>query len=65
MQAFEGTFSALAQTLDLGNMDLWSDFGRSAHCERDFPATVLRKLTPFQQVRVAAAAAARASVSFC
>jgi dynein heavy chain 2 len=38
------------QALDLQNTDVWSKFAKSEHCERDFPPSVQKKTTPFQQV---------------
>ena len=37
--------------LDLKNNELWSSFARSSQCEQDFPAQLVKKISPFQQVR--------------
>uniref|UniRef100_A0AAY4D7R2 Dynein heavy chain ATP-binding dynein motor region domain-containing protein n=1 Tax=Denticeps clupeoides TaxID=299321 RepID=A0AAY4D7R2_9TELE len=47
---FKNTFPGLYQTLCLSDVDLWLSFSRSSTCEQEFPPSVARKITPFQQV---------------
>ncbi|XP_028817493.1 cytoplasmic dynein 2 heavy chain 1 isoform X3 [Denticeps clupeoides] len=49
---FKNTFPGLYQTLCLSDVDLWLSFSRSSTCEQEFPPSVARKITPFQQVLV-------------
>ena len=50
--ALSSNFPTLYSNLDLSNTNLWAGFSRSSQCERDFPPTVLKRITPFQQVLV-------------
>ncbi|XP_077466766.1 cytoplasmic dynein 2 heavy chain 1 isoform X1 [Stigmatopora argus] len=47
---FKATFTALYQSLCLGDSDLWLSFARSSHCEQEIPTSVAKKITPFQQL---------------
>ncbi|KAG7470921.1 hypothetical protein MATL_G00119020 [Megalops atlanticus] len=49
---FKNTFPALYQTLCLGDADLWLTFSRSSSCEQDFPPSIAKKISLFQQVLV-------------
>ncbi|XP_062407923.1 dynein cytoplasmic 2 heavy chain 1 [Sardina pilchardus] len=49
---FKSTFPVLYQTLCLSDGDLWLTFSRSSCCEQDFPNTVAKKISLFQQVLV-------------
>ncbi|KAI1893942.1 hypothetical protein AGOR_G00128840 [Albula goreensis] len=49
---FKNTFPALYQTLSLSDEDLWLSFSRSSTCEQDFPPSIAKKISPFQQVLV-------------
>jgi dynein heavy chain 2 len=42
----------VAAALELSNAELWANFARSAHCERDVPPAVQRRVSPFQQLLV-------------
>nr|XP_023648221.1 cytoplasmic dynein 2 heavy chain 1 isoform X1 [Paramormyrops kingsleyae]XP_023648222.1 cytoplasmic dynein 2 heavy chain 1 isoform X1 [Paramormyrops kingsleyae] len=46
------TFPGLHQMLCLSNADLWLTFSRSSCCEQDFPPSIGKKITPFQQLLV-------------
>ena len=43
-------FPVLYNNLDLQNESLWTQFSRSSQCEREFPPTVSKKVTAFQQL---------------
>ena len=43
-------FPVLFNNLDLHSESLWAQFSRSSQCERDFPQTVAKKITLFQQL---------------
>ena len=45
-------FPSLYSTLELDDASLWAQFASSSNCERDFPASILKKTTPFQQLLV-------------
>ncbi|MBN3304013.1 DYHC2 protein, partial [Amia calva] len=49
---FKNTFPSLHQMLCLDDADLWLTFSRSSTCEQDFPPSIAKKITPFQQVLV-------------
>ncbi|XP_064157010.1 dynein cytoplasmic 2 heavy chain 1 isoform X2 [Anguilla rostrata] len=49
---FKNTFPALYQTLSLGDADLWLTFSRSSSCEQEFPPSIAKKVSLFQQVLV-------------
>ncbi|XP_041920571.1 cytoplasmic dynein 2 heavy chain 1 [Alosa sapidissima] len=49
---FKSTFPVLYQTLCLSDGDLWLTFSRSSCCEQDFPNTIAKKISLFQQVLV-------------
>eukprot|EP00051_Salpingoeca_urceolata_P021875 m.349048 g.349048 ORF g.349048 m.349048 type:complete len:4259 (-) comp19881_c0_seq4:199-12975(-) len=50
--ALTTNFPALAQALQVRDTDTWSEWIRTAQCEKAFPGDVQRKITPFQQVLV-------------
>jgi len=37
-------------SLDLGNTGQWAQFSSSSQCEREFPPSLMKKISPFQQV---------------
>ena len=43
---------ALVSELDLKNTTRWSHWAKSPECEREFPAEIMRKCTPFQRVLI-------------
>ena len=45
-------FPVLFNNLELHSESLWAQFSRSSQCERDFPQTVSKKITLFQQLLV-------------
>jgi len=45
-----GTFAGMPNALQIRETELWAEWIRSASCELDFPPTVMRKITKFQQV---------------
>uniref|UniRef100_W5MJK1 Cytoplasmic dynein 2 heavy chain 1 n=1 Tax=Lepisosteus oculatus TaxID=7918 RepID=W5MJK1_LEPOC len=47
---FKNTFPSLYQNLCLDDADLWVTFSCSSACEQDFPPSVVKKISPFQQV---------------
>lgn len=49
---FQTTFSRLYSDLHLNDTAMWSHFARSSQCEQDFPTSVAKKLSPFEQVLV-------------
>ena len=49
---FQATFPSLAQSLSLTDNNLWGHFNRSSQCEQEFPTSLDKKVTPFQQVYI-------------
>ncbi|XP_051782842.1 cytoplasmic dynein 2 heavy chain 1 isoform X2 [Erpetoichthys calabaricus] len=49
---FKNTFPSLYQSLCLDDAALWQHFSQSSTCEQDFPASISKKITLFQQVLV-------------
>lgn len=45
-------FPTLYNILDLSNTNLWAAFSRSSQCEREFPPSIAKRITPFQQVLI-------------
>ena len=52
ISVIKSTFPAVYSNLELSNSNLWSKFAQSSQCERDFPPSVAKKITPFQQLLV-------------
>ena len=48
----QNTLPTMFEALDLHSSDTWSKFVRSANCEKDFPSSVQKRITQFQQVSV-------------
>uniref|UniRef100_A0A673BSH4 Dynein heavy chain ATP-binding dynein motor region domain-containing protein n=1 Tax=Sphaeramia orbicularis TaxID=375764 RepID=A0A673BSH4_9TELE len=46
----KATFPALYQSLCLNDLDLWLSFSQSSHCEQEIPSSIVKKITPFQQL---------------
>ena len=46
----KSTFPKLYSNLDLGNIGIWTQFIQSSQCEKDFPPSVAKRITPFQQL---------------
>uniref|UniRef100_A0A8C9S5I7 Cytoplasmic dynein 2 heavy chain 1 n=1 Tax=Scleropages formosus TaxID=113540 RepID=A0A8C9S5I7_SCLFO len=46
----KSAFPMLYQTLNLNEADLWLTFSSSSTCEQDFPPSITKKISPFQQV---------------
>lgn len=42
----------LYNDLRLDDTSMWSSFGRSSRCEEDFPSSLAKRITPFQQLLV-------------
>ena len=53
---FQANFPKMYQQLDMDDGGLWSNFARSSHCEQEFPGSVEKRCTPFQQVLLVQAA---------
>ncbi|MFT7803200.1 cytoplasmic dynein 2 heavy chain 1 [Arapaima gigas] len=49
---FKSTFPLLYQTLNLNEADLWLTFSTSSTCEQDFPSTIAKKISHFQQLLI-------------
>ncbi|XP_058887125.1 cytoplasmic dynein 2 heavy chain 1-like [Acipenser ruthenus] len=49
---FKNTFTSLYQSLCLDDASLWLTFSQSFTCEQDFPQSISKKITLFQQVLV-------------
>ncbi len=49
---FTSTFPRLTQTLGFKDADMWTRWGKSPECDKDFPPTVASNVTPFQKVLV-------------
>jgi dynein heavy chain 2 len=50
ISSLKTNFPTLYNNLELSNATIWAAFSRSSQCERDFPPSVVKKITPFQQV---------------
>ena len=50
--SFKNTFPTLMSSLDFKNSQLWSGFGKSSKCEQEFPSSLGKKISAFQQVLV-------------
>ncbi|CAG5115632.1 unnamed protein product, partial [Candidula unifasciata] len=50
--AFKANFPRLCQSLDLEDSGLWSNFSRSSQCELEFPSSIEKRISLFQQVLV-------------
>ncbi len=50
--ALKSNLPSLYQLLELGSAELWTRFSKSSQCEREFPPSVGKSLTRFQQVLV-------------
>uniref|UniRef100_A0A8D0CER9 Dynein cytoplasmic 2 heavy chain 1 n=1 Tax=Scleropages formosus TaxID=113540 RepID=A0A8D0CER9_SCLFO len=48
----KSAFPMLYQTLNLNEADLWLTFSSSSTCEQDFPPSITKKISPFQQLLV-------------
>ncbi|KAM8977653.1 cytoplasmic dynein 2 heavy chain 1 [Pelodytes ibericus] len=48
----KASLPALYQTLSLEDSNLWTHFSQSSACEQEFPASVAKKLSLFQQVLI-------------
>ncbi|XP_075448514.1 cytoplasmic dynein 2 heavy chain 1 isoform X2 [Ascaphus truei] len=48
----KASLPALYLTLGLEDSNLWNNFSRSLTCEQDFPVTVVKKISLFQQVLI-------------
>ena len=46
----KNTFPNLFSVLDLTNTALWTQFSQSSQCEKDFPPSIAKRITPFQQL---------------
>ena len=46
----QATFPSMYASLDLGNPGVWAQFASSSQCEREFPPSLMKKISPFQQV---------------
>ena len=46
----QSTFPSMYASLDLGNAGVWAQFASSSQCEREFPPSLMKKISPFQQV---------------
>ncbi|XP_063970614.1 cytoplasmic dynein 2 heavy chain 1 [Lytechinus pictus] len=50
LASFMATFSSVGQSLSLTDNGLWGPFNRSSQCEHEFPTSLEKKITPFQQL---------------
>lgn len=48
----KSNFPTLYGNLDLTSAETWKIFARSSQCEREFPASIAKRITAFQQVLV-------------
>ena len=48
----QSTFPSMYASLDLGNAGMWTQFASSSQCEREFPPSLMKKISPFQQVSI-------------
>ena len=48
----KANFPVLCNTLNLSNHESWRRFAKSSHCEQEFPPSVAKSITPFQQLLV-------------
>ena len=48
----QSTFPRLYSDLQFNDTNLWTQFVRSSQCEQDFPSSVAKKLSLFQQLLV-------------
>ena len=48
----KSNFPTLFNGLDLHATEMWASFGRTSMCEKEFPPSVMRKITHFQQLLV-------------
>ena len=46
----QNVFGNLYGSLDLNNSDMWLSFSRSSQCEQEFPPSVSKKTSLFQQL---------------
>ena len=52
LNQLKSNFPTLYNNLDLGHNETWTAFSRSSQCDREFPLSISKKITPFQQVLV-------------
>ncbi|XP_033632471.1 cytoplasmic dynein 2 heavy chain 1-like isoform X2 [Asterias rubens] len=52
VSVLKSNFVPLYQTLNLSDTNLWSSFSRSSQCEQEFPTSLEKKISPFQQTLV-------------
>ncbi|XP_047126593.1 cytoplasmic dynein 2 heavy chain 1 isoform X1 [Hydra vulgaris] len=52
VSSLKATFNTLFSTLDLTNQQTWGNFGKSSQCELEFPASLSKKVSAFQQLLV-------------
>ncbi|XP_071483964.1 LOW QUALITY PROTEIN: cytoplasmic dynein 2 heavy chain 1-like [Diadema antillarum] len=50
LASLTASFPALHQALSLNDTGLWSQFSRSSLCEQEFPTSLEKKISPFQQL---------------
>ncbi|ESO93665.1 hypothetical protein LOTGIDRAFT_209197 [Lottia gigantea] len=48
--AFKTNFPQLYNQMNLDDGSTWSNFARSSQCELEFPSSIEKRITPFQQV---------------
>ena len=52
LNQLKSNFPTLYNNLDLGHNETWTAFSRSSQCDHEFPLSISKKITPFQQVLV-------------
>ena len=52
LNQLKSNFPTLYNNLDLGHKETWTAFSRSSQCDREFPLSISKKITPFQQLLV-------------
>ncbi|XP_022103094.1 cytoplasmic dynein 2 heavy chain 1-like isoform X1 [Acanthaster planci] len=52
VSVLKSNFTQLYQNLSLSDSSLWSSFSRSSQCEQEFPSSLDKKISPFQQTLV-------------
>ena len=52
VSTLKSNLPSLFNSLDLGNAELWKTFAKSSQCEKEFPPSIAKKLSSFQEVLV-------------
>ena len=52
LSSLKSNFPTLYSNLELSNVNVWSTFSHSSQCEKDFPVSIAKRITPFQQLLV-------------